>query len=190
MQSAYVRTDKVNEVVDNACQCAAFCRELDARPLAWKWVAISGSMMVQSACVLALTDAATSNAYIVGDIETYLNGRKRDQDLAAFGTLVERVSTKPVVTSPVGGQTAERVTLLHTRIRNPFQHFRSDGWSFEVSGLPDCVLATCDLVQHLVLDHPGPTIRLSREQSDLLATSISSIRDHMERRSSEDIAPA
>jgi hypothetical protein len=150
----YIRTDEAEDVagsIRHALRCAAFVSE---DPQAWKWGILALHSALQGACVCHLTTtAAPLGAVTKSNAKEWINyfdERRVSQNVKCPDT---KLMTLPDLLKAVrkygsaGGSTASNLVeisdielvwlkRIHFEIRNQFVHFAPQGWSIEVSGVP------------------------------------------------------
>lgn len=191
-QPRFWRTDLSTNLVDDldhAASLAAVARS-DTRKI--KWFVLAVHCSVQSALVCSLRGAHTSSLVLLDEksqslYRSIIDGpppevRKGSLKLAKFLELYKRALNPSVLPSPSTLPENSRrdadIKILNTTLRNAFQHFGDDALSVEMSGLPQVLSSSCDVIEHLALKHRTMGFHLSDTQRNSVATSIETVRSN------------
>jgi hypothetical protein len=150
----YIRTDEAEDVagsIRHALRCAAFVSE---DPQAWKWGILALHSALQGACVCHLTKTAAPLGAVTNrnakEWINYFDENRVSQNVKCPDT---KLMTLPYLLKAVrkygsaGGSTTSNLVeisdielvwlkCIHFEIRNQFVHFAPQGWSVEISGVP------------------------------------------------------
>lgn len=155
----WLRTDEYEEVA-SSLEFLAYCSsKLESDVYYWKWVIISLHSGLQGFMVIALRDSAGLNilkdsiaaewlrAYREGGdfpieyLDTFLNLYKKIKS----NQMLKYVHSKRFVPERSQGKSIKRINWF----RNKFTHFIPQGWSIEVSGLPQICLDCIKIIRFL-----------------------------------------
>lgn len=154
-EGSWIQTDEAEDVAASIRHALRSAAMVANDPQAWKWVALALHSALQGACVCHLVTSATPVGVVTernaGEWLTYFEDSRTDPDakpprtqlLSLPGLLKavrkarssgDRISDAAV---PITSTELAWLIRIHQTIRNQFVHFAPQGWSIEVSGLPE-----------------------------------------------------
>lgn len=173
-----VETDHVEEFVDALEHAADLSERLTSNVRLWRWLIIALHMSLQGACVCALRGRDTSGMNVLekrarDDMIKWRKERDRtnsfgvsrpnDRRLASLLTLFARVCDPEYLREPhTLSATEPAIEDVKTlgELRDRFVHFRLQGLSLNVQGMPRVVRHVCEIIEQLTLERPGPYLAL------------------------------
>jgi hypothetical protein len=144
----WLRLDEIENAIDNLAMCHRFLAEIQA-PIRWKWaiMALHQALYSFAICAVRGTDSLSvltrpddHNSYLIS-IHEALSRAKSSRFLWPGAT--------PLVTTDPENVALER---LGNEFRNGFEHFRPQGWSIEVTGMPDLFRHALRVLRHLAVE--------------------------------------
>lgn len=151
----WIQTDEVEDVAGSIRHAIRACQFAGEDPQAWKWVVLALHSALQGACVCHLTGTTAPLGAVTkrnaSEWLTYLEESRTNPDarppkthLMNLPDLLEAVRRPRSAGdhSNDAGVTVSETELLwlrrfHDDIRNQFVHFEPNGWSIDVSGIPE-----------------------------------------------------
>lgn len=175
--------DEIDDLIDAVEHSALLAELLAAKGdvKLWKWLIISLHSAIQGACVCAIRGYDTSGSGVLDNVsrkawlEWYSERSQENQTkmlknrrIASLATLLERVRDEKFLPSPstliVDKNYLDDIDMLNY-LRNDFIHFGSKGWSLGLEGMPRIVHHVCDVIEKLVIAHPGPYLGFRRDET-------------------------
>lgn len=152
----YLHTDNNTEILKTFDMVLSHMQAI-ADPYQWKWVITGWDSILQNAMVLALCQGNDFQVYLVDGkastraiYEQIYNDDFTNIDklqLPSFMTLY-RATRENSAFAPSEDCTAA-MGKLH-QLRNDFIHYHPGGWSLQVDGLPQWILASGELLDHFL----------------------------------------
>lgn len=171
----WIRTDEAEDVaasIRHALRCRDFTLE---DPQAWKWVLLALHSALQGACVCHLVTTASPIGIVTPkntqEWNEYFEASRTDPEARLPATvLLNLPALIKAIRKPrsagdgsneagivVSDSELAWVRRLHEGVRNQFVHFSPQGWSLEVSGIPDFAKLTARII--LAIDDAGWAFR-------------------------------
>ncbi len=150
----YIRTDEADDVAGSVRHAVKCWDMVGNDEQAWKWLALALHSSLQGACVCHLTTTAQPVGAVTkkNAVEwlTYFEASRTTPGVEPPGTYLLTLPEllKAVRRERSSGNGHENVRVLindqelgwlkrfHSEIRNQFIHFKPQGWSIDVSGVP------------------------------------------------------
>lgn len=191
-QPRYWRTDLSTNLVDDLDHAASLAVVAGSDTRKIKWLVLAIHCSVQSALICSLRGAHATSLVLLDKksqslYRSIIHGlpsqeRKGSLKLAKFLELYNRALDPSVLpppsTLPENSSRDADIKILNTTLRNTFQHFGDDGLSVEISGLPQILSSSCDIIEHLALKHRTMGFHFSNIQRDSVAISLDTVRSN------------
>ena len=145
----WLRIDETEDAVDNIEMVHHFLVQLHG-PIRWKWAILSLHQALYGFAVGATKPSDSSLALKKPeDPESQLISIWTALDRAKDPDWMPRIDWNPLVTSTAEDEAIDKIV---NEFRNEFAHFRPQGWSIEVSGMPSLFIHVLRVIRHLALD--------------------------------------
>jgi hypothetical protein len=163
VKSQWLRWTEASNALDNLQTAQDFLRQVDNRPMAWKWVILSLHDALYGFMICALMGTNPDNVtYPLRDKEgkeildkqsslvrrliNFRSALKRCRKDNSRGIWLRR---HPLKTTPDQKHSVER---LQKQFRNTFAHYQPSGWSIELFIMPDMIGDVLAVLRSLVID--------------------------------------
>jgi len=124
---------------------------LESQAAKWKWLVIALHGALYSFCILAVQG---TNPYDLPPAGTGTVTRKGNKEyLIGFPEVIKRIQDSNIVNPPVilTENQGKRIELLNETLRNNFIHFTPKGQSIELSGMPEIILDSMSIIEHIAI---------------------------------------
>ncbi len=141
----------------------------------WKWVVIALHSALYSFCILAVQGTNPYDLPPAGSGTVRRKGAK--EYLIKFPQALKRVQSSNIVNPPVvlTGDQKRRIDLLSEILRNNFLHFTPKSQSIEISGMPEIILDSLAVIEHIVCK-TSSIFRLDADSKSVIEDLIQDIR--------------
>lgn len=160
----WIQTDEAEDVAGSVRHALRAAKFTPDDPQAWKWVLLALHSALQGACVCHLVTTASPIGAVTprnaNEWLGYFEASRTDPNARAPVTyLLNLPALVKAIREPrsagdgsneagiaVSDSELEWVCRLHDSVRNQFVHFSPQGWSLEVSGIPDFAKLTARII--------------------------------------------
>ena len=148
----YLRTNEYDDVLGSIRHAIVCSRLVENDPQAYKWGILALHSALQGACVCHLVDSIAPLGVVYNQQEwiDYFNNRDENKrpktKLKSLPELLNALQNSDTYKNgkiEISKKEYDRLKYFNDKIRNQFVHFEPQGWSLEISGLPDfaCLIA-------------------------------------------------
>ena len=173
----WMEIDEQTNAIDYLRRTCLFLSEtVDSK---WKWVVIALHGALYSFCILAVQGTNPYDPPPGGSGTVTRKGSK--EYLISFPEALRRVQADNIVNPPVvlNDDQKKRFDLLNKILRNNFIHFTPKGQSIEISGIPEILLDSIAVIEHIVCK-ASSIFRLDAESKSVIEGLIKDIRSKVE----------
>lgn len=167
----YLHTDNDVEILKTFEMVLSHMQAI-ADPYQWKWVITGWHSILQNAMVLALCQGNDFQVYladgkastrdifqqICNDDFSSINKLQLPSFMALYRAIRETRAFSP------SDACSTAIDRLH-QLRNDFMHYHPVGWSLQVDGLPEWILASSELMDHFLAS--GEVVRWYDERDEM-----------------------
>ena len=154
----YLRTDEYDDVLGSIRHAIVCSRLVENDPQAYKWGILALHSALQGACVCHLVGSTAPLGVVYNEQEwiDYLNNRDENKppktklkSLPELLNALRNSDTSKNGKIEISKKEYDRLKYFHDKIRNQFVHFEPQGWSLEISGLPDFARLIAKIIKEI-----------------------------------------